>query len=168
MAARGNAGAWHGAGPAPCQQAGERHCAAAIANENRTRRTPCGLKDLGGRAWGMGSRLILSNAQKSAGTHTPHSASDAAGLQRYQPFRRGACPESGSLESGLSPHLDDVPIWPLLSCHVPIELVSVGPLRHNIRVHQESGNDLVRCIAQNKGRTHWTSRTSDPHTVAIP
>ena len=66
--------------------------------------------------------------------------------QRDQRFIRDACPESGSLEPGLSPHLDDV----------PIELVSVGPLRHNVRVRQESGNDLVRCIAQNKGRTHWT------------
>jgi hypothetical protein len=32
--------------------------------------------DRGGRAWGMGPRLILSNAQKSAQAHTPSSAAD--------------------------------------------------------------------------------------------
>lgn len=43
---------------------------------------------VGSRTGGMGPRLILSKAQKSAGAHTPCSASEWAGLQILRSVRK--------------------------------------------------------------------------------
>jgi len=51
----------------------------------------------------MGSRLMLSNAQKSAGTHTPISASDIAGLRNKFVVRRHAAMQRlPSVTNGMS------------------------------------------------------------------